>query len=72
MKLPGYVTTKEFAEMCGVSASTVRYWVLRGIGPKPIHVGVSFLFPADEARQFAQNYVPHKTVAAVPPSWKQR
>jgi predicted DNA-binding transcriptional regulator AlpA len=70
MKLQGYITSKEFAKMCGVSVQTVRYWVMRGIGPKPVNLGVLFLFPLEEAQKFAQSYIPYRTAREYPTHWE--
>lgn len=35
---------KEVAELCGVSAQTVRRWAARGILPPPVRIGGKDLF----------------------------
>jgi excisionase family DNA binding protein len=41
------LTTREVADRCRTSESTVRYWRHRGVGPQGYKVGRRVLYPAD-------------------------
>ncbi len=60
------VTAKQAAEMCGKSLRTWRSWDSAGWIPRPIRIGRSTLWRADELRDWVTAGCPRR------PEWEAR